>query len=135
MTTKSLTDITNTASQNKTLNKTTKDLHNHLESTKLPDDYQASLLGQNIMSFSDDNSIENSVNGGHVSMARLGLDRDSMLENDLSKQRLTELSKQLNDELDEFDNIGGPNSVFNNTNVDEMLVMGDITNGFSMTFN
>ena len=132
MTTKSLADITNTTTHNKTLNKTAKDSHNNLESTKLPGEHHTSLAVQNVMSFSDDQSIENSVNGGNVSKTLPGLGGESMSENDVSKQRLAELSKQLNDELDEFDQMGGPPSVFNNTNVDNMLAIGDITaNGFS----
>ncbi len=136
MTTKSLTDITNTVSHSRTLNKTAKDPQNNLESTKLPGDHQTSFMAQNAMSFSEDQSIENSVNGGNVSKTALGLGGESMSGNDVSKQRLTELSKQLNDELDEFDQMGGPASVFNNTNVDEMLAAGDITaNGFSKSLS
>lgn len=127
MFTRSLVDITNsntTISNNKTINKSVKE--NHLESTKLNSE---SLINNESLIMNNDASIEGSVNGGEISKS--GLLGGESLAN-FSKQN--ELSLQLNDELDEFDKFGGPGSVFNNTNVDDMLAMGDMpTNGLDET--
>lgn len=112
---RSLVDITN-SSHNKTMgNKTAKD-PSMLESTK---------LGSNSMSFNNDQSIEASLNGGNMSKQGMLLAGESLSEN--------ELSKQLNDELDQFaDQFGGPPSMM--MGVDDMISMGDMpTNGLDET--
>lgn len=116
---RSLVDITN-SSHNKTMghNKTAKDSNSMLESTK---------LGNHSMSFNNDQSIEASLNGGNMSKQGMLLAGESLSEN--------ELSKQLNDELDQFaDQFGGPPSMMM-TGVDDMMMsMGDMpTNGLDET--
>ncbi len=111
---RNLADITN-ISHNKTTNKTVKD-PTILESTK--------LANSSMVSFNDQ-SIEASLNGGNMSKQAMLLAGVSMSEN--------ELSKQLNDELDNFaDQFGGPPSMM--MGVDDMLSMGDMpTSGLDET--
>jgi chromatin segregation and condensation protein Rec8/ScpA/Scc1 (kleisin family) len=92
-----------------------------------------SMLVNNSALFNNENSIEASMNGEQMSKSLLQ-QGESLIDdiNESSKHQviennsnLNELSRQLNAELDEFDQFGGPSSIFNNTNVEEMLTLGE----------
>lgn len=144
MFTTSLADITNhhpNTSHKQTLNKPVKDTQSTINEPPpavkpLTTDNPVTSILANIAaataapSYIEEPSMEASVNGGQMSRSTLGMDGLGEVVqseiNDESRQRMTDLSRQLNDELDEFEQMGGPMSVFNNTNVDDMLAMGDL---------
>lgn len=128
MITKNLADITNTL-VNKSLVKPAKEFHTQPSSPSPPTTNIAEINEQpeNIEPFANETSIEVDMNADNMSKSGI-VDNASIIENDLSKQNnITGLSQQLNNELDEFEQLAGPTSVFNNTNVDDMLVEMPVT--------
>lgn len=122
MVTKNLADITNTLA-NKSLLKPPKEVVTQPAS---PINDEVTQQVENFEPFANE-TVEVDLNAENMSRSGV-VDAASVIENDVSKQNnITELSQQLNNELDELEQFAGPASVFNNTNVDDMLIDMPVT--------
>ena len=126
MSTKSLADITNTS---KVVEKSiVKEATMPPPSVPVAEPVtELSVSAIETNSFVNENSIEADLNGEQVSLLPTNETLISSIHDSSKHQAIetntNELSKQFNTEMDQFEQLGETGTVFNNTNVDEMMPM------------